>query len=716
MSQTLTNRPHIILKEVFGYDTFRQGQEEIIQQVLSGGDTLVLMPTGGGKSLCYQIPALCMDGTAVVVSPLIALMKDQVDALRLAGVNAAFLNSTMNVSEQNQVFRQIKMGEIKLLYVAPERFNEAFYTFLDEVVISFVAIDEAHCLSHWGHDFRPDYLSLSQLKNRYMDIPIIALTATADHQTRNDIVKVLQLRHPRVFIHSFDRPNIKYWVRPKQQAMDALVQFLDHHKEDCGIIYCLTRKSTEQIATQLNARGFDALPYHAGLDNSKRQANQDAFQRDEVKIIVATIAFGMGIDKPNVRFVIHMDVPKNMESYYQETGRAGRDGEPSEALLFYTYGDIIKLKKFIEIEHNPSQNDIMLRKLDQMASFANSAGCRRKYILNYFGEQAGPFCGNCDICLSEVERVEATVEAQKVMSAVVRLEERFGMSYVADVLKGSSSKKIWDKHKQLSVFGVGAELPKSEWMDIIRGLIEQDLLQIKDPEMPTLSVSEAGWRVLKGDESYYRILQKIKIQPKEKKVQQAIFWDGELFELLRKWRKSIADANGVPPFVILADSALKEMAAFLPTNEEELLRINGIGKTKLDRYGEDILEVISRYMRETGTVSKMDEMSTPEAKKQKEINTAESKPKKGKSSTSATALRLLELARAGMSLEDILSHVELSEGTIVDYLALLIEKGEIEVEQFVSINTIEKITNASKIVGVDFLKPIKESLDDPDIT
>jgi ATP-dependent DNA helicase, RecQ family len=430
--------PLKILNEKFGYSSFRLEQENIINAVLQKKDTFALMPTGGGKSLCYQIPALIFEGLTVVISPLIALMKDQVDALRVNGISAAYLNSTQSSQEQEEILRKIKSNALKLLYLAPE---SNYIRQLSSFNLSLIAIDEAHCISHWGHDFRPEYLTLAHLKRSFTHVPVIALTATADKLTRKDIVEKLELSNPQIFISSFNRANIRYTVEAKRNSFDRLIDFLENHKDESGIIYCLSRASTERLADDLKSMGFQALPYHAGLDKEVRSKHQELFLRDEVKIMVATIAFGMGIDKSNVRYVVHMDLPKNVESYYQETGRSGRDGLNSEALLFYSYADVSKMKKFVEIEDNPEQTEIYLKKLNQMAAYGDLTTCRRKYLLNYFDEVADSYCGNCDVCLTRIEQVDGTVLAQKVLSAVTRLQERFGAGYVIDFLKRIECRK-----------------------------------------------------------------------------------------------------------------------------------------------------------------------------------------------------------------------------------------------------------------------------------
>jgi ATP-dependent DNA helicase RecQ len=471
------------------------------------------MPTGGGKSLCYQIPALMQDGLTLVVSPLIALMKDQVDALVNNGVSAAFLNSSQTNREQIEVFQRVKSGELKLLYVAPERLlqsGDQFIDFLSNINVSLFAIDEAHCISSWGHDFRPEYIQLGKLKRYFPEIPIIALTATADKLVRKDIFERLSIKHAELFISSFNRPNIYYSVEPKRKSYARLLEFLEERRDESGIVYCLSRASTESLSWDLRDEGFSALPYHAGLDKATRDKNQELFLNDDVKIIVATIAFGMGIDKSNVRFVVHNDLPKNIESYYQETGRAGRDGLESHALLFFSWADVIKLKGFAEVENNEQQTDIMLKKLNQMGEFGEMKMCRRKFLLKYFDEVLVEDCGKCDNCNTTFEKFDGTIIAQKALSAVARTGQSFGLTYLIDLLRGSKSQKMRLEHLNLKTYGVGADISKNNWFDYFKDLISQGFLAQTEGQYPTIVLTEKSEDVLKGNVKVelYKVIEK----------------------------------------------------------------------------------------------------------------------------------------------------------------------------------------------------------------
>ena len=591
-----------VLQRVFGYESFRSGQQEIIEHLVGGGDALVLMPTGGGKSVCYQIPALIRPGTGVVISPLIALMQDQVDALRALGVRAGFLNSSQDSGQRAATQAEFLAGELDLLYLAPERLrSESTPRLLHRGKISLFAIDEAHCVSQWGHDFRPDYLALSALHERWPDVPRIALTATATKATRAEIVSRLNLGSARQFVASFDRPNIRYRIEPKAEPSKQLLTLLrTEHAGDAGIVYCLSRASVEKTAAFLDRNGITALPYHAGLDSRTRTANQARFLREDGLVMVATIAFGMGIDKPDVRFVAHLDLPKSVEGYYQETGRAGRDGLPATAWLAYGLADVVLQRRLIDT----SEGDLAHRRrqaahLDAMLALCETVQCRRSQLLGYFGEPAGP-CGNCDTCLSPAETWDGTIAAQKVLSAVLRLHrerhQRFGAGQVIDILLGKKTPKVTEHdHASLTVFGIGAELRESEWRGVVRQLLAQGLLAVIG-DYGTLALTEESGSVLSGQRHVLLRHEQTPAKVRARSSRSAAAPAAELsagaaglFEQLRAWRAAAAKEQSVPAYVIFHDATLREIAEQRPSSLAELAGIGGVGEAKLAKYGEAVI-------------------------------------------------------------------------------------------------------------------------------
>ncbi|MDE0789218.1 MAG: DNA helicase RecQ [Woeseiaceae bacterium] len=594
----MTTSPQSILTNVFGYHTFRGDQEAVINAALGGQDSLVLQPTGGGKSICYQIPALLMDGVTLVVSPLIALMQDQVAALRQLGIGAAFLNSTLTGEEQSSVYQRLASGDIKLLYVAPERLIQS-HTIqrLKSLKVSLIAIDEAHCVSQWGHDFRVDYLSLGQLAEHFPGVPRMALTATATSDVRDEIIQQLQLSRPERFVAGFDRPNIRYQVQAKVDAKRQLLAFLNDYRGDAGIIYCMSRKKTESTAEWLTKEGLTALPYHAGLDSMTRAENQRQFISKDGVIIVATIAFGMGIDKPDVRFIAHLDLPKSIESYYQETGRAGRDGEPSVAWMVYGLQDVVRLSQMVDTsqaDEARKRND--RSKLDALLGWCEVTNCRRRSLLAYFGDELIEDCGNCDVCLNPPEVFDGTEAAKKILSAVYRTGQRFGAVYVIDVLMGKDSDRVRQNgHDQLGVYGIGAELEQQQWRSILRQLVVLGLLTVDSAGYGALQLSDRSRPLLRGEVDLplrRDLLVTRKARKAKRKGADIADEDRELFEALRECRKKLADENEVPPYVIFHDSTLMQMAADKPTSDVALLAISGVGQTKLERYGPSFLEVL----------------------------------------------------------------------------------------------------------------------------
>ena len=701
--------PSQILQQYFGYDNFRLEQANAVENVIAKKDTFVLMPTGGGKSLCYQVPALVLEGTAIVISPLIALMKDQVDALRVNGISASYINSSMSSFEQNETLNQLKNGQLKLLYVAPEKLssdNGAFLKLLNEVNISLFAVDEAHCVSHWGHDFRPDYLFLNGIKKQFPQVPIIALTASADEITRKDIIKQLNLKEPLVLVSSFDRANIKYFVQPKKSVLQNIIQYINEHPDDSGIIYCLSRKGTEEMANNLKENGINSAFYHAGISSVERAKVQEDFLKDKTRVMVATIAFGMGIDKSNVRFVMHADLPKNIESYYQETGRAGRDGLPSEAILFYSNADVIKLKRFALIEGNEEQSDLMLKKLQQMTDFAEMQKCRRQYLMEYFGEKHDGNCNSCDYCLSEFENWDATLDAQKLLSAVFRLKERYGKNLIIDFLRGSKSMKITDYMRSLPTYGVGQNNDKNYWQILIKQLIINDFLAESEDEFPVLKLTEESKLILFKNKKVE--LQKVKELAKAVTVNEIetqypeteLSHNSELFDKLRNIRREQAEKENVPPYVIFSDATLLELSTYLPNSKEQLNQISGFGAFKIEKYGEIFLPTISEYCKAHNLSSKINEKKPKRRPVTKSVNKYEA----------GTFTTTFQMFKAGNSIEEIASIRNLTINTIQNHLVNFVTVGTVKPSELMDTSKIEPIIEIAKTQSMQSLKAIKEEL------
>jgi ATP-dependent DNA helicase RecQ len=665
-SQLLASR----LKQTFGYEGFRPLQREIMDASLAGRDALAILPTGAGKSLCYQLPALVRDGLTVVVSPLIALMKDQVDQLEASGVEATFINSTLDGDEARRRLDRLNAGGYQLLYVAPERLMlPDFLARLKDWNIAALAVDEAHCISEWGHDFRPEYRRLKEIRQVLPDIPWLALTATATERVREDIVKQLELRDPQVFLASFNRPNLKYQVIAKSGAAAQVCNFASARPEESGIVYCQSRKTTETLAATLRANGFSAVAYHAGLDPAERSANQDAFLRDEAKIVCATVAFGMGINKPNVRYVIHADLPKNIEGYYQETGRAGRDGLPADCLQLYSRGDVTKYLKFLDEIPDEQARAVAHQQLDQMTHFAENDACRRVGLMGYFGEiWSQENCAACDHCLHPREKWDATTDVQKLLSCILRIRQiggfNVGLNHVAEVLTGGLSEKIqrW-KHDQISTHGIGKDQPRPYWVDLGRQLLRNGLLAASTDKFPTVSVSQQGVDVLKKRETV--MLTRALSLPREKAVRAGeIPCDSGLFEKLRSVRKQLADAKNVPPYVVFSDVTLRHFSRDYPVSDAALLRIPGVGEKKLDDYGRAFTEAIREWL--MGNTRQ--EFSSLEA-----VPVAPPRVSGGNADSIAVSLGLF---KNGQTPAQIAETRNLAETTILGHLAQAIENGE----------------------------------------
>ncbi|MBK5931360.1 DNA helicase RecQ [Halochromatium salexigens] len=730
-----------ILNRTFGYARFRGAQEQIISHVAGGGDALVLMPTGGGKSLCYQIPALLREGTGIVVSPLIALMQDQVDALRQLGLRAAFLNSSLDLDQQRQVEHALLSGELDLLYVAPERLlTERFLTLLERAQIALFAIDEAHCVSQWGHDFRPEYVQLNHLHERWPQIPRIALTATADGPTRNEIITRLQLEQAEHFVSSFDRPNIRYRIVEKQSPRQQLLRFLrEEHPQDAGIVYCLSRKRVEETADFLSAQGFKALPYHAGLSAQMRQAHQAEFLRGEGVIICATIAFGMGIDKPDVRFVAHLDLPKSIEAYYQETGRAGRDGLPANAWLTYGLSDVVSLRRFIEdSEAEERFKRVELHKLNALLGLCETTRCRRQVLLDYFGEAGSAACGNCDTCLTPVECYDGTIVAQKALSCIHRTGERFGAGYLTNILLGKADERMRRfGHDQVSTFGIGTELSAEQWKSVYRQLVAAGLAQVDIEGHGGLRLNREACRpIFRGEQriDLRRDPDRKRSRAERRAPPAAAPADPEgnaLWERLRTRRRTLAETQGVPPFAIFPDSTLHELVRYRPRSRDELARISGVGVVKLERYGEAFLAELQAHEAEHGRPRQLPPLPPEKLRPEPEherghvhgrergrdttgVPTAASSGRIWRSGgLSETVRDTLALSRAGLGIDDIARQRGLKPTTIYTHLARCIEVGELPLREAVSLSEeeLKTIRYALEQIPSDSAMALKPAFD-----
>ncbi len=719
-----TATPLAILKSRFGYDSFRALQEEIIGNVLARRDSLALMPTGGGKSLCYQLPSLIFDGITLVISPLIALMKDQVDALNANGIAARFINSSLPSSEIANVQAQVRRGQVRLLYVAPERLAlPGFRQFLHSIEVSLIAIDEAHCISEWGHEFRPDYRNLQQLREDFPEVPVIALTATATERVREDIISQLSLERGQVFQSSFNRANLSYAVWPKENSRRQLLSLLQARRSQSTIIYCSSRQETEDLAEDLNTGGLPARPYHAGLDNETRRQTQEDFIRDRVPIIVATIAFGMGIDKPDIRLVVHYSMPKSLEGYYQETGRAGRDGLPSECILFYSYGDKAKQDYFINQMENAAEQQNARQKLDKMMEFAQLPTCRRRVILEYFGEQWNEEnCGGCDVCLESREVFDATEITRKVLSAVIRTGERFGANHVIQVLSGSREKRVLELgHEQLSVYGIAKDFGRPQLREVIGHLQAQGLLVRNEGEFPTLAVAPKGREFLKQGHSLTLPRPQLAdagsagAKPsRDGRPSGPMGYDERLFEELRSLRRRLADARDVPPFVVFGDVSLRHMAAAFPQSMEAFSRTPGVGEVKLEQYGREFLEVIRRYAEVNNLPDRTESAPIRQQPGERAGGRERERRERRLGDTYDTTRELLS---QGLSISQIAQQRGLSETTICGHLERIADQGVVlDVEHLLPApEKLNKIEEAFGVCGSAFLRPVWEFLE-PQVT
>ncbi len=694
------------LKKYYGYDNFRKGQENVIQSIMGGVDTFAVMPTGAGKSICYQIPALLLPGVTLVISPLISLMKDQVDTLNSVGIAATHINSSLSINEVNERIDKTSRGEFKLLYVAPERLESDFFCdMLNKLTISLLAVDEAHCVSQWGHDFRPSYSSISRLIRKLPTRPIIAaFTATATDAVRQDVIKSLELREPDVYVTGFNRENLSFTVIRGENKRDFVLKYIQDNKDKVGIIYTATRKETDNLYEILHKKGYNVGKYHAGLGDEQRKQNQEKFLYDDINIIIATNAFGMGIDKSNVRYVIHYNLTKSMEAYYQEAGRGGRDGEPSECILLFSAADVLLQKFFIEQSIvSPDRKISEYKKLQAMVDYSHTTRCLRQFILEYFGEEnVEDKCGNCSTCNDESELVDITIEAQKIFSCIFRMKERFGTTLIAEVLRGSKNKKVIDLgFDKLSTYGIIKQYTVKEIRDLINVLTAEDYLSLADGQFPVVRLKEKAVAVLKNQEKVYQ-----KVEKKKAKVAR----DTGLFEILRSLRKEISEREKVPPYIVFADSALREMSEYFPVNKSELLSIKGVGESKLKKYGEEFTGAIKKYMSENNIEIK-EEILYNEEVDVTDLNEFGVEHKDDNEDKVPSYVITYNMYKEGKSIEEIILERQLKSLTVQDHILKCAYEGlDVNLDDFIPENHEALIIDVIEKIGASKLKPIKDAL------